>query len=155
MIRGNGLFSRILVPVDGSRFSMKAVDLAEKIAMIHGSKIRLVHVADTVVLNQLCKFSQEPFEKVRENLMASGLAFLNDMASQVRKAGISVSTLLKEGSPHEVILGETEDWNADLIVIGKLGKRGVSRILLGSVAERIIEFANIPVLVAGNGSSTS
>ncbi len=150
MRHGNGLFSRILVPVDGSRFSMKAVELAEKMAMIHDSEIRLVHVADTVVLHQLCKFSQEPFEKVRENLKESGHAFLNDMASQVRKAGVPVSTVLKEGSPHEVILGETGDWDADLIVIGKLGKRGVSRILLGSVAERIIEFARIPVLVAGN-----
>ncbi|MCK4425115.1 MAG: universal stress protein [Deltaproteobacteria bacterium] len=42
---------------------------------------------------------------------------------------------------------EAASWGADLIVMGKLGKRGVSRILLGSVAERVIEFANLPVLL--------
>ena len=46
-----------------------------------------------------------------------------------------------------VILDEAVSWGADLIVMGKLGKRGVSRILLGSVAERVIEFANLPVLL--------
>ena len=58
-----------------------------------------------------------------------------------------VSITIKEGIPHEVIIDEAVSWGADLIVMGKLGKRGVSRILLGSVAERVIEFADLPVLL--------
>ncbi len=144
-----GLFSRILVPVDGSRFSMKAVELANRLAMDHDAEVRLVHVVDSVVMHQLCRFSREPYETVHANMEKSGKAFLDDMAGRLRRAGVRVSTVLREGSPHEVILQEADDWGADLIVIGKLGKRGVSRILLGSVAERIVEFARVPVLVAG------
>ncbi len=149
MTQCDSLFSKILVPVDGSRFSMKAVALANRLAVIHHAEVRLVHVVDSVVMHQLCKFSREPYAAVRANMEQSGRAFLDDMAGRLRKGGIRVSTVLKEGTPHEVILQEGDDWGADLIVIGKLGKRGVSRILLGSVAERIVEFARVPVLVAG------
>ena len=149
MTHCGNLFSRILVPVDGSRFSMKAVELASRLALIHDAEVRLVHVVDSVVMHQLCRFSDEPYEKVHENMAQSGNAFLEDMAGRLRRAGVRVSTVLREGTPHEIILREGEEWGADLIVIGKLGKRGVSRILLGSVAERIVEFARIPVLVAG------
>ncbi len=149
MTQCDTLFSRILVPVDGSRFSMKAVELANRIAMIHHAEVRLIHVVDSVVMDQLCRFSREPHEKIHANMERSGKAFLEDMAGRLGRGGVRVSTVLREGTPHEVILRESEDWGADLIVIGKLGKRGVSRILLGSVAERIVEFAGVPVLVAG------
>jgi nucleotide-binding universal stress UspA family protein len=55
--------------------------------------------------------------------------------------------IIREGVPHEVILEEASSWGADLIVMGKLGRRGIAHILLGSVAERVIEFSEIPVLI--------
>jgi nucleotide-binding universal stress UspA family protein len=77
----------------------------------------------------------------------SARAFLEDMSLEISQSGVLVSITIKEGAPHEVIIDEAVSWGADLIVMGKLGKRGVSRILLGSVAERVIEFANLPVLL--------
>lgn len=50
--------------------------------------------------------------------------------------------------PHEVILREADHWVVDLIVTGKLDKRGVNRTLLGSVAERVIKFTRLPVMLA-------
>ena len=70
------------------------------------------------------------------------------MSLEVSDWDIAVDIILREGGPHEVILTEADNWGADLIVMGKLGKRGVSRILLGSVAERVIEFTGLPVMLA-------
>ena len=87
MTQCDSLFSKILVPVDGSRFSMKAVALANRLAVIHHAEVRLVHVVDSVVMHQLCKFSREPYAAVRANMEQSGSAFLDDMAGRLRKGG--------------------------------------------------------------------
>ncbi|MDL1960004.1 MAG: universal stress protein [Deltaproteobacteria bacterium] len=144
----NRLFARILTPVDGSKFSLKAVRLAKRLAEIQGSELLLLHVLDTAVFDQLCRFNYKPHNEVRADMEGSARAFLNDMSIEISQSNVAVSITIKEGIPHEVILDEAVSWGADLIVMGKLGKRGVSRILLGSVAERVIEFANLPVLLA-------
>ena len=143
----NRLFARILIPVDGSKFSLKAVRLAKRLAEIQGSELLLLHVLDTAVFEQLLRLSNKSHDEVRADVEGSARAFLEDMSSEVNRQNIPVSMVLKEGTPHEVIIDEAVSWGADLIVMGKLGKRGVSRILLGSVAERVIEFANLPVLL--------
>jgi len=144
----NRLFARILIPVDGSKFSLKAVRLAKQLAQIQGSELLLLHVLDTAVFDQLCRFDYKPRNEVRADMEGSARAFLDDMSLEISQSGVLVSITIKEGTPHEVIIEEAVSWGADLIVMGMLGKRGVSRILLGSVAERVIEFANLPVLLA-------
>ncbi|MGB9497576.1 MAG: universal stress protein [Dissulfuribacterales bacterium] len=148
MKEDNRLFARILIPVDGSKFSLKAVRLARRLAEIQGSELLLLHVLDVEVIEQLCRLSNKSNDEVRADMEGSARAFLEDMSLEVSRQNIPVSMVLKEGTPHEVVLDEAVRWGADLIVMGKLGKRGVSRILLGSVAERVIEFANLPVLLA-------
>jgi nucleotide-binding universal stress UspA family protein len=143
----NRLFAKILIPVDGSKFSLKAVRLAKRLAEIQGSELLLLHVLDTTVFEQLCRFNFKPSNEIRADMEGSARAFLEDMSMEISQSNVPVSITIKEGIPHEVILDEAVSWGADLIVMGKLGKRGVSRILLGSVAERVIEFANLPVLL--------
>lgn len=142
------LFSRILVPVDGSKFSLQAVRLATRLARHCDSGLLLIHVLDTAVVEQLQRFSEKSHDEVRVDMEISAKGFLKDMSLEVSQWDIAVDIILREGMPHEVILTEADNWNADLIVMGKLGKRGVSRILLGSVAERVIEFTRLPVMLA-------
>jgi len=142
------LFTRILVPVDGSRFSLQAVRLATRLAVNCGSSLLLLHVLDVVVVEQLQRFGHKSHDQVRVEMEESARGFLKDMSLEVRQQDIVVDIDFKEGVPHEVILTEAENWGADLIVMGKLGKRGVGRILLGSVAERVIEFTKLPVMLA-------
>ena len=141
------LFARILVPVDGSKFSLKAVRLARRLAEVHGSELLLLHVLDREILDQLSRFNRRPRNEVLADMEGSARGFLEDMSMEAGQSNVPVSTTIKGGVPYEVILGEAANWGADLIVMGKLGKRGISRILLGSVAERVIEFANLPVLL--------
>ena len=142
------LFRKILVPVDGSRYSLNAVCLASKLSKFHGSELRIFHVIDERNLDQLVRFSRKSPEAVREDLRNSARAFLNDMRCEAHQEIVTASeVIIREGVPHEIILDEAAYWGADLIVIGKLGRRGVSHILLGSVAERVIEHSTVPVLV--------
>ncbi|NLI33453.1 MAG: universal stress protein [Deltaproteobacteria bacterium] len=142
-----GLFEKILVPVDGSRHSLNAVCLAARLSQIHGSELRIFHVIDETILDQLVRFSDKERETVRDELKNSAHAFLSDMRCEAQLGVVTASEIIiREGIPHEVILHEAASWGADLIVIGKLGRRGIAHILLGSVAERVIEFSDVPVL---------
>jgi nucleotide-binding universal stress UspA family protein len=142
------LFKKILVPVDGSRYSLNGVCLAARLARVHGSELRIFHVIDESLLEQLARFSEKNKEAVREELKNTARAFLSDMRCEAHQEIVATSEpIIREGVPHEVILREASSWGADLVVIGKLGRRGVAHILLGSVAERVIEFSDIPVLI--------
>ena len=147
------LFSRILCPVDGSRFSYHAVDMACRIAGCQESALLQIHVVDIGVEKKLVKLTGRPREDLHLELRRSAEGFLRDMESSSATRGVQVGIKLYEGIPHEVILETARDWKADLIVMGKLGRRGVSGILMGSVARRVIEFSEIPVLVAPGSSS--
>ncbi len=140
-------FKRILVPVDGSRYSLDAVCLASRMARFHDSELMILHVVDESLLDQLARFAEKNREAVRDELRKSARGVLEDMQRQASQESVSSEILIKEGVPHEIILREAAAWGADLIVMGKLGRRGVAKILLGSVAERVIEFSDIPVLV--------
>lgn len=140
-------FKKILVPVDGSRYSLDAVCLASKMARFHGSELMILHVVDESLLDHLARFTEKSREAIRNELRKSAHGFLDDMQRQASLESVSSEILIEEGVPHEIILRESNAWGADLIVMGKLGRRGVSKILLGSVAERVIEFSDIPVLV--------
>jgi nucleotide-binding universal stress UspA family protein len=142
-----GLFSKILVPVDSSRYSRDAVRVAAKIAKFHGSGLKLFHVLDTVLMDRLKSLSKQTRETIREELRHNAQGFLRDMEREVKKEIVDSEVLIREGVPHEAILKEASAWGADLIVMGKLGRRGISHILLGSVTERVIEFSDVPVLV--------
>ena len=141
------LFKKILVPVDGSRYSRDAVRLAAKIAKIHNSEIKLFHVLDVLMVAQLKRFSKENETSIQTELKHQANGFLKDMEREIRKEKVNFEVLIKEGIPHEAILQEVSSWQAQLIVMGKLGRRGVSHVVLGSVTERVIEFSDVPVLV--------
>ena len=142
-----GLFDKILVPVDSSRYSLDAVRLASKIAKFHGSELKLFHVLDVLLVEKLKSFSKRSAQSIREELRHDAHRFLRDMENEIKKDNVNLEILVKEGVPHEGILKEASSWGADLIVMGKLGRRGVSHILLGGVTGRVIEFSEIPVLV--------
>jgi nucleotide-binding universal stress UspA family protein len=141
------LFSKILVPVDGSRYSLDAVRLATKVAKAHGSALKIFHVVDVSIVNKLKTFTGRDEAAILEELTLNARTFLADMEYETKKEGVRLDVLIKEGLPHEAILKEASLWGADLIVMGKLGRRGTAQVLLGSVTERVIEFSEVPVLV--------
>jgi universal stress protein A len=144
------LFHRIVVPTDFSGCSEEAWALARRTAEAVGSEIVLVHVfveppsygeallpVDSAwqVIESARKWVQEELEK---------------WASAARAKGISVRTLVRTGAPHQEIVNLATDEHADLVAMGTHGRSGMSRLLLGSVADRVIRLAPCPVLTVRN-----
>ena len=143
------MFKRILVAVDGSDAAGLALKEAIRLAKELQAQLRVVYVVDEVSLNWP---SGGDFEQGKETSRKSNREILEKADAEVRKAGMTAETkmLAIETFGHRIadmIATEAEAWPADLIVIGTHGRRGVHRLLLGSVAEGITRVAPKPVLL--------
>lgn len=144
------MYQRILVPVDGSDTSNKGLDEAVKLAKLTGAVIRLVHVVDSLSL----AIGVEPFgaysSDVVEAMRAAGNKILENGKSRVQASGIPVDCVLFDdlsSGVSDCVIDQAKAWNADLLVVGTHGRRGVGRLLMGSDAERIARTAPVPTLL--------
>lgn len=136
---------KILVPTDGSDYSMRAAEYAISIAKTLSAQILVAFVVDEIVLEQIAKSTER--ERVEKELKEDGQRYVKYAVGLAEKEGVQASSLIANGRPFEQIVHMAKGLNTDLIVMGTYGRRGADRILLGSVAERVIEFAPCPVLV--------
>ena len=144
------MYKKILIPVDGSATSSKALETAIGMAKAFGAQLRLIHVVEELAYlsgyDQFGGYSGELIKIMQEN----GSKILNEGMAQAKAAGVDTDTMLFDKFGER--LGETvangaKLWGADLIVLGTHGRRGVGRMLMGSGAEQIIRQAPVPVLV--------
>jgi nucleotide-binding universal stress UspA family protein len=138
---------KILVPVDGSAASLEAHRLALDLAGAFGAEIILLYVVDSSVLHELSRLSGQERPHLLHDMQESGNKLLTSLSQQARKRGVPAQVDLQEGMPDEVILQEADRHRAHLIVMGKMGRKGHRRSLLGSVTERVLEASDLPVLV--------
>ncbi len=136
---------KILLPTDGSDYSIRAAEYAVSLAKLLGAEITAIFVIDTVVLDQIAKITEK--ENVENELKSDGERYLRYIANVAQKEGVKMTSLLVRGRPFEQIVHLAKGFKIDLIVMGTYGRRGAERILIGSVAERVIEYATCPVLV--------
>ena len=154
------MYTRILVPVDGSPTSARGLDEALRLAKLAGASVRLVHVLDEPVFFGPEIYAADVFGLMQE----AGAKLMEEMKARAVAAGVEVSTFVSKVLPGrvcDVVLEQAKDFDADLIVIGTHGRRGVGRLLVGSDAEQIVRLATVPVLLvraprnAGPSTSTS
>ena len=136
------VIKNILVPVDGSETSDKAVAEAIKLAEIYGARLNFLYVAN---INQVA-INAALAHAIMDAVRKAGRTILNRAADSVPK-NISHEEILETGAPAVMILNYEESLDADLIVMGSRGLSFVKGVLLGSVSQYIIERANCPVLV--------
>lgn len=136
---------KILIPIDGSDYSTRAAELGISVAKLVGAQVMVVYVIDTVVLDQIAKVSAR--EDVERELKQDGERYINYVLGLAEKQNVKVASLLAKGRPFEQVVHLAKGLGMDLIVMGTYGRRGAERILIGSVAERVIEYASCPVLV--------
>jgi nucleotide-binding universal stress UspA family protein len=129
------MFENIMVPSDGSKFALKAEDVAISIARKFQGKLIVVHIIDEKLIN--------PFEVLEEE----GKSILEKAALKGEEQGVHVDQVLIVGSPAHDMAKIVEKTGADLVVIGTHGKTGFKKLLLGSVAENSIKTIDIPVLL--------
>lgn len=132
----------ILVPIDFSACATHALDYACELAGKLGAKVQLVHAIPVTLPELGITLTQAMIEDLqRANVLA-----LEDVAKPRRTNVELAPSIVKLGDPRDVILETAEAQHADLIVIGTHGRRGLSRLVLGSVAENVIRRATCPVL---------
>lgn len=144
------MYQRILVPVDGSQTSNAGLAEAIKLARLTGAQVRVLHVVDEMAFimgaNSYAAMSGDFFTLLKE----SGQVVLEQARLAVDAADIPVvATLIDSfrGRLSDHVAEQVQEWDADVIVLGTHGRRGVGRMLLGSDAEQIVRTATVPVLL--------
>ena len=137
------MFSKILVPTDGSEYTKPAIKKAVELAKLTGGKITALYVLDQTVLTNMPM--DTAVMNVYKTLEKEGQEAVDFVMNLAKEQGVEVEVSVKEGTPVKVILEESS--NYDIIVMGTLGRTGMSKLLMGSVAERVVRAADCPVLV--------
>jgi len=143
------MYSRILVPIDGSKTAARGLREAIRLAKDQNAALRVMHVVDKMAIIGVTEVGMNP-RPVLAKLARSGRAVLDAARRNAKKLGVEVDTVLHEPVTKRVadeVLREAKRWNADLIVMGTHGRRGVQRLVLGSDAEQVVRQAEIPVLL--------
>jgi nucleotide-binding universal stress UspA family protein len=140
---------RILVPVDFSPTSREALALAGSLARRAGGRLTLLHVGATPTYSMTQAWSPSmhmPIQELQERMKRESQALVERWLQSDVPPGVEARTILREGFPPEEIVAEANDH--DLVVIGTHGRTGADRVVLGSVAERVVRHCKVPVLVA-------
>ena len=143
------MYQRILVPIDGSATAERALQEAIKLAA-GKAQLHLVYVLEAVYPLDAEGYAYIDYEALQEAVRSTGERTLSQAAERVRRAGVTAETALLDvpgARTADVIDDEALNWKADLIVIGTHGRSGLSRLLLGSVAEGVVRGASVPVLL--------
>lgn len=152
------MFSKILVPLDGSALSEQALSMAQNLAQ---SSDTCLHLLQVIALRPelealrgsgsesitVLEMAQDTARRLREVQTARGKAYLEGLAVQLQQAGINVTTVLREGAADEHIVAYAKEQEIDLIVMSTHGYSGFKRFFLGSVTDRVIRAGQTPVLV--------
>jgi universal stress protein A len=135
----------ILVPIDFSPFSEHALDYAIALAEKLGAKVHLLNVVGIAPMG-IPEVGVTVTAPLIDDMVAGNQGALDKLAQARRHTGTIGNVMLRTGDARDLILRTCEEINADLIVMGTHGRRGVSRALLGSVAENVVRTAPCPVL---------
>ena len=139
------LYKKILIATDGSEPNKKAVSYGIELARLSGAKINVVYVIDTAAFASIPM--DAGWEMMYELLQKEGNEIIEQIVGDAKASGIDIEGSLLEGHPSHEIIEFSQNNDIDVLVLGTLGKGGLDRFLLGSVAEKVTRNSKIPVLV--------
>ncbi|WP_435152513.1 universal stress protein [Haladaptatus sp. DFWS20] len=136
------MYQNILIPTDGSESATKAVAEAIGLANAFDATLHTIYVVD------YGEIGIETYDgAVQNNLEAFGDRAVANVLERTADAGVDATgEVVIDGHPYRGILDYVDDHDIDLIVMGTHGRRGLDRYLLGSVTERVVRSASVPVL---------
>jgi nucleotide-binding universal stress UspA family protein len=148
------MFRRILVPIDGSPPSKRGLEEAIALAKDQAARLCLLHVVDE--LSMMPAFDGAMYvppsyrDEFTKAMRDEGKKLLAEADAAVRRRDVKADTVLLETLGHrvaELIIKQAKKWRADVIVLGTHGRRGFSRLLMGSDAEMVVRESPVPVLL--------
>jgi len=135
----------LLVPTDFSAASERALDCALALASKLGAKVFLLHAYALPIIG-FPDGMLIPSAEIASRIISEAEKELAACVERRKESGATIVTLLRQGDAREAILVAAEEISADLVVMGTHGRRGITRALIGSVAEAIVRVAPVPVL---------
>ena len=138
---------RILVPVEPSASGEAVVRSAAEMARGFGARILLFHVFDSRAVEDVYNLHGLKEEEVRARMKANAEAMIERLLGRPWLRGLRVSTKLVYGLPPEAIVAEAEAWKADLVVLSKRRRSGLSPLLYGRTSDAVVREAGCAVLV--------
>lgn len=139
------MYKRLLLPLDGSPLSEQALPHAIAIAECYQSELVLLRVS--IPLPRPPTTAEATILRAEEATAVLVREYLERVAARVQEHGITVQVITIEGRPHFQILQYAETNQVDMIVMCSRGQSGLSRWMIGSVADRVMRGANMPVLL--------
>ncbi len=143
---------KILLPTDGSKQAERAGEYAISLADISGAEIIVLNVIDVHYLDALPQ--EDLRKKLEKELRADGKKAVEHFKDNLEESqcngvcrNVTFKTLIKKGNPSDIILKTIDEENIDQVVIGKSGKHGLERLILGRTTDRVVRKAKIPVNV--------
>jgi nucleotide-binding universal stress UspA family protein len=135
------MYSRILIPTDGSEFSKEAAAHGLALAKLTGAEVTSLFVVDDGTYLNLGPIITD----LTQTLEEEGKKAVAYVKAEGEKMRVKVKTRIERGSAPLVIIKDSKDF--DLIVMGTHGRSGVSKLVMGSVAEKVVKSAGCPVLI--------
>ncbi len=138
-------FTNILVPTDFSDNSVQAFEFAHYLAKQSKAKLHVLHVVEPVLHSEdkQNKFSEERFEKSR---LLDAEEDLRRFVNKISPQGVLIVEALNPGKPHEQVLSYSRKNHIDLIVISSHGWTGLSHLITGNVANKILRYSEVPTI---------
>ncbi|MDH7596486.1 MAG: universal stress protein [Methanothrix sp.] len=138
------MIEKIMIATDGSETSERAARFGVELARNLGARVIAVYVADTGRLSHLP--DEMILVGIRDMLLKEGEDATSYVESIASNAGVACEKRVVEGKPTDEILKLSRDLNVDMLVMGSVGRSGLDRFLLGSVAEKVVQHSRVPVL---------
>ena len=142
------LINRILIPIDFSEVSLQALDYTVELGKPFGAELVAVHVVEPIYYATPADVygPSANLGMLLEEQQRVAAEQLAELEERLMKRGAKIETVLESGVPYQKIIEAAEQRKVDLIVMATHGRTGLSHLLLGSVAERVVRSAACPVL---------
>ena len=146
------MYQRIFVAIDDSATSQKALDEAIALSKANGAALMICNALDESVLASAASglVAVSNLGELEKAIRAQAEALLDRAVERARAAGLGAERQLAESENQgvaDLIVGAASAWGADLIVVGSHGRRGVERLLVGSVAEKLVRKATTSLII--------
>ena len=153
------MFKKILVPLDGSRFSSQALRYAVDLAQRYGASVMLVEAVIPATPTAIPSAAEGAFSGVTAEMAIRAAQleecsntskvgrYLRRKVREIEKLGVPCSMRIVRGSPARCIVATARRENADLVVMTTHGKGGLKRAIVGSVADEVVRESRTPVLL--------
>jgi nucleotide-binding universal stress UspA family protein len=138
------MFEKILIATDGSEQSEKAARAGVELAKLSGGTVTAIYIADTSRMSHLP--DDMLLFSIRDMLIQEGKEAVSYVEKLAKEAGVTFEQVVREGNPGEEIINFAKDAGMSVIVVGSVGRTGLDKFLLGSVAEKVVRNSKIPVL---------